>query len=113
MMPNVSDAFWDWTTPVILRLVTTEVVDFQAVETSDGVQTFDAVMEPIPPQKLLVKPEGQRTWKWWYLWTTYPLELDQIVADQENKQYRVMTVSDWRNGGHVQYEVVQNPPKDA
>ena len=63
--PDVSDAFWGWTSPVTLQLVTQTIVDYEAVETAAGAVAFQGVLQPMPAQKLLVKPEGQRTWKWW------------------------------------------------
>ncbi len=108
--PNVADAFWDWTNGITFKLVTTTVADFEVTETPVQDVSFDGVLEPTPPQKLLVKPEGQRSWKWYTLWTTFNLKDGQIVQDEQNKQYRVMSRGDWRNGGHQQYELVQDPP---
>jgi len=108
--PNVSDAFWDWTNAVVFKVVRTAIVDFEVAETPLKDVIFDAVLEPTPAQKLLVKPEGQRSWKWFTMWSTFLLQDGQIIEDDQQKQYRVMSRSDWRNGGHQQYEVVQDPP---
>lgn len=108
--PDVSDAFWDWTNAVQFKLVTTTVADFEVSESELASITFDGVLQPIPERKLLVKPEGQRNWKWWFLWTTFSLKNDQIIEDDSGKQYRVMQQEDWRNGGHQQYQLVQDPP---
>jgi len=107
--PNVSDAFWDWTSPVIFKLVTTTIADYEVTEVPLNDVSFDAVLEPLNPRKLMVKPENQRTWKWWTMWTTFSLQVGQVVQDPSGSQFRIMSQSDWRNGGHLEYEVVQDP----
>ncbi len=108
-MPNVSDAFWDWTVPVQFKVITTVVADFEVAETPINAVTFEGVLEPLGPRKLLVKPENQRRWKWWTIWATFQMNPGQVVEDPEGLQYRIMSVSDWRNGGHIEYEAVQAP----
>ena len=51
-MPDVSDAFWDWTTPVQFILLNTTIADFEVTESNRNEQTFDAVLEPLNPRKL-------------------------------------------------------------
>ncbi len=108
-MPNV----WDWTTPVQFKLLTTTIADFEVTEVPLNDVTFDGVLEPLSPRKLLVKPENQRQWKWWTIWTTFQMKPGQVIADPEGIQYRIMSVSDWRNGGHLEYEAVQAPDVDV
>lgn len=107
--PNVSDAFWDWTTPVQFILINTVIADFEVAEAQQNAQTFNAALEPIKPQALLVKPENQRSWKWWTMWSTFKLTKGQVIQDPEGFQYRIMDVFDWRNGGHFEYMAVQAP----
>lgn len=107
--PDVSDAFWDWTTPVQFILINTVIADFEVAEAEQNAQTFNAVLEPLNPRKLMVKPENQRRWKWWTVWSTFKLQGGQVIQDPEGLQYRIMSVTDWRNGGHLEYEAVQAP----
>lgn len=109
-MPNVSDAFWDWTTPVQFKLLTTTIADFEVAEVPLNDVTFDGVLEPLTPRKLIVKPENQRRWKWWTIWTTFSIEPGQVIQDPSGSQFRIMSRSDWSNGGHLEYEAVQDPP---
>lgn len=111
--PNMDAAFWNWTRPSDLQLVTTVVANYETTEMPTVTVPFQGVLEPIHPRKLMVKPENQRRWKWWDLWTTKLLELNNIIIDGENKQYRVMSVIDWSNGRYRQYELVQDPPLNS
>lgn len=108
--PNMNEAFWDWTTATQFQVVQKSVADYEASETPVITTTFDGVLEPIHPRALLVKPEGQRTWNWWSLWTKKSLQPGDIVVDQDNKEYRVMSINNWSNADYQQYELVQNPP---
>lgn len=83
--------------------------DFEVIENTNDVIEFDGVMQPLPARKLVIKPEGQRSWKWWTLWTETLLNLDDVVRDDDGRQFRVMTQSDWRKGGYLEYEIAQGP----
>jgi len=103
---------WDWGTAVTFRVVNKAIVDFEVEEDKVLDTSFQGVLEPIPPTKLLVKPEGDRQWKWYNLWTTQPLELNAILMDADEKTYRVMRKSDWNGAGYYEYELTQGVPNE-
>lgn len=108
--PSVAEAMWDWDTAVRLRIVDKEIVDFEVEEEKVLDTTFLGVVQPIPGQKLLIKPEGERKWKWFTLWTQQTLNVDMIIMDEDDKQYRVMKDYDWTGAGYHEYEIVQGVP---
>jgi hypothetical protein len=110
-MPNMAEAFFEWAGTVKLKVVEKVINDFEIEEDKIADVSFDGVLEPIPEQKLLIKPEGQRKWIWITLWTIQFLEPDMIVIDCEGKQYRVMSRSDWANAGFYEYQLTQQPIK--
>ena len=61
------------------------------------------------PRDLLVKPEGERKFKWWVLLTDLDIAVDTVIKDQQGIQYRVMSSTDWRNAGYRQYDLTEGP----
>lgn len=126
--PGMTAAFWGLQDQMQFRLVSKEVVDFVVKETPGSVPydfggydeglydsaVFTGVFQPIPETRLMVKPEGQRQWKWWRLWTTKRLSLDDIVVDKQGRNYRVMRASDWSGGGYQEFQLTEgiNPLDD-
>lgn len=114
MMPNMSSTLAGFEETVVFEIVKTTVVDHDVVQTSKVAPTlyFEGVLLPITPQKLLVKPEGERKWKWWTLYTDLRLATDDIVKDEQGALYRVMSINDWRQAGYYQYELTEGPGVD-
>lgn len=122
--PDVSGAFWNWSAKSLFITVAKSAVDFEVVENLGSTQfsfggfgqgnmaalIFTGVLQPMPARKLLIKPEGQRTWKWWTLWTKKSLDLDEIIVDKPGRIYRVMSQSDWSSGRYIEYELTENVP---
>lgn len=109
--PNVAEAFSGWTDAIQFSVIKKNIADFEVIESSLDVITFEGQLEPLKPREVMIKPEGQRAWKWWTLWTTSELALDNVVQDDGGKQYRVMSIQDWRNAEYFQYELAQCPPE--
>lgn len=107
--PSMQEALWGLTDAIQFEIVKKTVTDYQIVESPVTVLFFQGCLQPIPPRKLLIKPEGQRSWKWWTLYSQQLLDTDWIVQDPDAKQYRVMSVTDWGNAGYFEYELTENP----
>jgi hypothetical protein len=105
--PDVSDAFWGLTEPTRFQVATRVPVDYEASETLAPPVTFDGILQPETTQKLLVKPEGERRWKWFRLYTTQELALGDAVTAYDGKTYQVMSKDDWSQGGHFAYELTE------
>jgi hypothetical protein len=113
--PLVFEALGDFSTKAQFAIVKRDVNNFNVIETVQSVDYFDCILQPIPLTKLIVRPEGERKWKWFKMWTTQNLELDSYVMDKSGKQYRIMWKGDWSQGGFGQtigaiqeYEIVES-----
>lgn len=111
-LPDVSVALWGLTDPVTVRGIVKTIQDGQVVENigKSGLKerVIEAVLQPMPARQLAMKPEGERTWKWWTIWTTETLELDDYVTDGDGRNFRVKSEADWSAGGYAQYDLVQD-----
>lgn len=105
--PDMSDALWDLTESVQFDVVAKSASDFEAKETLKNRIVFQANLQPTPPQKLLIKPEGQRSWRWWTMWTRAALSNDWILKDAAGRLFRVVSRSDWGRSGFNEYEITE------
>lgn len=107
---DMAGAFWNLTDPIAFKIVTTAAVDFEAVETLQTQLVFDGFLQPMKPRELMVKPEGERRWKWLMLFTEQLLEPASILEDEEGSNYRVMKLSAWNKlANYGMYEIIQAP----
>ncbi len=106
--PNVSGVVTRFASNIVFRFARKQVVDGILSETEIAEKVVRGSIQPIPPRKLLIKPEGQRSWRWWTLWTKQPLPIDVIVVDDKGVEYRAMSISDYsRNGGFYEVELAE------
>lgn len=102
--PNVQDALNEWQKKRTLKVVTKSVSDFEVSE-SEVSTTFSGVLYPMESRKIFLKPEGQRTWKWWELVTYTDIKLDDKIVDDNGLEFRVMEKYDYQ--GLFQYGLRQ------
>lgn len=111
MMPNMASTLMGFEQSIQFQLITKTVSDHDVVETSKvrPVLWFEGVLEPLNPRDLMVKPEGERKFKWWTLITDMVLPVDSVVKDDRSLVYRVMSSADWSQAGYHQYQLVEGP----
>ena len=107
--PLLQEAFSEWSDWVSFTVVKKTIANFEVVETQYQEEIFNGVLQPLSPRKLSVKPEGQRDWKWLTLWTEKILPEDAIIQGSDGRYYRVMSQTDWRQAGYVEYQLVESP----
>jgi len=109
--PSVSAAMWGIMSPSKFKIASRTPVDFEAQETFELGKTFAGTLEPMPDQKLLTKPEGERSWKWYQLWTRQQLNVGDVVVagTPDFRTYQVMKKADWSKGGYFFYQLTERP----
>lgn len=107
-VPDMSGALLQWFQPMIFGIVTKTVTDFQVVETVNDVK-FMGVWQPLSLRQLMLRPEGERAWSWYWLHSDPSLDLhvDDIVV-YLTKQFRVMAKKDYSLYQYQEYQLVQD-----
>ena len=111
MMPSMATTIMGWEETMQFTIVNKTPVDHELIETSKTpvILWFEGNVQPIHPKELLVKPEGERKFKWWHMFTDMELEVDDIITDRNGNQYRVMASSDWSQAGYQDYQLIEGP----
>lgn len=107
-LPDVSGALLNLFQKMTFEKIIKSVKGFQAVE--DGTNyAFQGVWQPFTEKQLLLKPEGQRAWSWFWLHsdTSLTLDVDEIVV-YCGIQYRVMALKDYSLYGYLEYQLVND-----
>ena len=106
-LPDVSEAIFDLSDQVELFLVSKGVSDFEVVQVDHEPEQFDGVLQPLDATEVSMKPENQRTWRLWHLWTDKDMPLDSIFMDTSGAKYRILSKQNW--GSYFEYDAKENP----
>ena len=107
-VPDVSGAMQDYFQAMVFTPLVKTISGFQAVETASPIN-FQGVIQPFTERQLLLKPEGQRAWTWFWLHAdpVLTLKVDDVVLFK-GIQTRVMARKDYVLYGYVEYHLVQD-----
>lgn len=111
MMPQMQSTIFGFEETIQFQLIKKTVVDHDLVE-SNKIRVplfFEGSLQSIHPRQLMIKPEGERAWKWRVLYTDFEMDLETVIEDSTGIQYRVMTKSDWNQAGYFMYELIEGP----
>jgi len=105
-LPQVRGVMAGFTRKMTFGIVKKRQDNFETIEAVTQV-TVDASWQPFSAQRLLLKPEGQRKWKWFMIHATPALQLEpDALITYQGTRYRVMEKFDYSANGYVQYDVV-------
>lgn len=105
-LPNMESTLLNYFQKLTFTTITKTTVNFEVVETETSV-SFMGVRQPFSPQMLLMKPEGERSWKWEMIHSTPDLVL--VVDDRitfGSVKYRVMQRLDYTEYGYLEYHII-------
>ena len=106
-MPQMDTALIGWESQLTLTKITQSIVKGLVVKTEQRID-FIGVWQPLRDEELQFKPEGQRSWSWYWIHAkagTLNLQTqDKIIFN--DKQYKVMEVKDYSLNGFIEYQVV-------
>lgn len=106
--PNMRSTLAGWVRELSLSRVVKTAVDFEIVEREVAIPGA-GVWQPLSNARLAIKPEGQRSWRWFMIHATTDLKLNtDDVFTRAGTKYRVMANGEWDDNGFRLYEVVND-----
>ncbi len=107
-VPDVSGALHDYYQPMTFIPLVKTVTGFEVEELGSPV-SYPAVIQPLTERKLALKPEGQRAWTWYQVFSdsSLPLDVDDVIL-WNGVQTRIMALKDAQLYGYYEYHLVQD-----
>lgn len=105
-MPQMDSTLTGWEVPLTL-IKLTQSTDEGDLVTSETRISFKGVLQPLRTEELLLKPEGQRSWSYYWIHTKSTLDFktaDKIIY--QNKKYKVTAIKDYDLNGFREIEVI-------
>ena len=104
--PQMSTTLFGWEITLTLIKVKQSVIDGDLVTTETQHQ-FRGVLQPLKTEELLLKPEGDRSWNYYFIHTNSKLDFktaDKIIY--QDKRYKVTGIKDYTLNGFREIEVI-------
>lgn len=108
-MPQMSAAFMNWFVNITIVKITQSIIDSLNVDTQIPI-TFKGTVQPLKPQEIALKPEGERSWKWMQIHALSG-SLDLTTGDKiiyKSETYKVMGMKDYSLNNYVEYHIVKD-----
>ncbi len=90
--------------------VVTQVVDeYGNVTNQKSFFNFDGVIQPLDPEEIKVKEEGQWSWDWYWFHTKENVQLKtNDVVIYRGHEYKIMAKKDYGDYGHIEYHCIKD-----
>ncbi|MDR3244657.1 MAG: hypothetical protein LBT79_07915 [Elusimicrobiota bacterium] len=107
-LPQVGDILSGWFQSLEFEKVVKSIENYEVKETRTLIIT-KGVRQPLSPQAIYLKPEGQRAWIWQtiHCLPNIVLKNDDIIIFDEIR-YRVMARLNWQEYGYVEYHICED-----
>lgn len=106
-LPQMANTLNGWEVPLTLKRIKQSIVDGDSVKTEENIN-FQGVFQPLRDDQLQFKPEGQRSWSWYWIHAkagTLNLQTQDKIEFQGTR-YKVMSVKDYSLYGFIEYQVI-------
>lgn len=98
-----------WSQSSRAKVITQVVDEYGNVEDQISFFNFDGVIQPLKPEEIKLKDEGQWSWDWYWFHTKPDVYLqtnDRVVY--KNVEYKIMAVKDYSDYGHIEYHCIKD-----
>lgn len=108
-MPQMSAAFDGWMVSMNLIKISQTIIAGLVSESRRSIK-IKAAWQPLSPEEIALKPDGQRSWEWIDL---HVRGRGQIFAtndriEHEGILYKIMAVKDWRLNNYTEYHLIRD-----
>ena len=106
-LPQMANTLNEWEVPLTLKRIKQSIIDGDSVKTEEIIN-FQGVFQPLRDDQLQFKPEGQRSWSWYWIHAkagTLNLQTQDKI-EFNNVRYKVMSVKDYSLYGYIEYQVI-------
>jgi len=109
LMPKMTAAFSGWQSLITLKVIGEVNLDgFISITETD--YTFQGIIQPLSPEQIQLKPEGQRSWQWMQIHCkagSLNLKTNDRI-EYNGQKYKVMNVLDYTLNGFIEYHAIQD-----
>ena len=107
-MPQMTTAFRGWKKDITMDIIT-QNISTEGFRTDTKVSfTKKGVLQPLSPEILQTKPDGQRSWTWLQLHletNVIDFKTDDVVLIL-GTQYKIMQINDFHLNNYVEYHLI-------
>jgi hypothetical protein len=109
-MPQMFRAFQGWFSNIKIIVIEQFVDTDGLVQSIERGSCFQGTIQPLDPEKIKLKPEGQQSWQWVQIHClagTLNLKTNDRIIHNGIK-YKVMGIFDYSLNNYIEYHVIQD-----
>lgn len=98
-----------WSQGASAKAITQTVDAYGNVTDNERFFKFDGVIQPLDPEQIRLKEEGQWSWSWYWFHTKENVKLatnDRV--EYNGSTYKIMAVKDYSDYGHIEYHCIKD-----
>ena len=103
--PNLSGPVSNWLQPLILEIVTTEIINYSTRQIKKKIET-SGIIAPFTSEDLQVMPIGQREWQWFSVYLASLILKNNDKFIYRDKIFKVMSTIDYTSYGYASYTAI-------
>ena len=106
-LPNMSETIKDWFQPIVFGLVSTEIVNYRAVNAISYINTL-GVVQPAGNEEIELQDEGVRNWEWLevHCLPNIQVKINEYIY-YKNRKYKVKKRQDFEKYGYMRYVIME------
>lgn len=107
--PFMGAAFSGWERPITFILIKEQIIDGVVKDIPTSI-SCKGVVQPLEPRKLILKPEGQRSFTWLEIHVVgqYSPVKNNDRVEYKGRRYKVMALLDYTQNNYTELHLVED-----